>query len=156
MRLKRVRQPAVRPWFSPLMSWTMTEPAQDVLGTLVSDVGPAELAEQQPGRPQQAGGANLLLGRPPGGAVGIGLLGFPRPPHRHGNRNDNRGEPAGRGDVGSRLENVRRIGVVREPPPEESRWMIDGVATRHEPRVAELGLVAELRGRPLRRGPDKG
>ena len=177
MRLKRARQPAVRPWFSPFdvvddggagpgqqrrddeahaLAGPGGRETQDVLGPLVPDVGLAELAEQQAVLPEQPGGADLPLGRPPGGAVGLRMLGFPGAPHRHGDRHDDRREPARRGDVGAGLEDMRRIGVIREPPPEEGGRMIDRVAAGHEPRVAELGLIAELRGRPLRRGPDEG
>jgi len=49
-----------------------------------------------------------------------------------------------------------RIGVVGEPPPEEGGRAIDGVAVHQEPPIAEMGLIAKLRRRPLGRCPDKG
>ena len=54
------------------------------------------------------------------------------------------------------LEHVRGVGVVGEPPPEEGGRVIDRVVPSHEPGLAELGLVAELRRRPLGGSPDEG
>ena len=84
------------------------------------------------------------------------LLGLSRPPHRHGDGDDDRGDAAGSGDVGAFDEDVARIGVVGEPPPEEGWWLVDRPAEEFEPRVPELRLEAEPPGDPFRRRPDEG
>ena len=83
-------------------------------------------------------------------------LGLPRPPDRHGDGHDDRGDAAGRRDIGALDEDLARIGVVGEPPPEEGRRLVDGPAEDIKPGVAELRLEAELPCGPFRRRPDEG
>ena len=131
--------------------------AQDVLGSVMPQVAPAKSSEDRAVVAEQLGGAHLSLGREPGGAVGGDLAGFAGAPHRHGDRDRDRGEPAGRRDVGALDEHRRRVRVEVEPPPEERRRGVDRPAMQDlEPGQAELRLVAELPGRPLRRRPDEG
>ncbi len=52
-------------------------------------------------------------------------------------------------------EDVWRIGVEGEPPPEESRRRIDRPVAYGEPGRSELGLMSKGRGGPLRRRPDR-
>ena len=70
-------------------------------------------------------------------------------------RHDDRGDSAGRGDVGALDEDVARVGVIGEPPPEEGRRLVDGPPEELEPGMAELRLEAQPPCRPLRRCPDR-
>ena len=63
---------------------------------------------------------------------------------------------AGCRDIAALDEDVVRIGVVGEPPPEEGRRLIEGPAEEFEPGPAELRLKAELPCGPFRRRPEKG
>ena len=143
------------------MSWTIAEPdqvssvgdhkpdtlsgpgwreTQDMLRTIVAQILAAPLAEQDAIMAEQSGTANFRGLCPSGRAVGGDALHFSRPPDRHGDRHDDGGDSAGGGDVGAFDENVPRIGVVSEPPPEEGWRLIDGLAEYLEPRQTELGL----------------
>ena len=51
---------------------------------------------------------------------------------------------------------MRGIGLVGVPPLEQLPGLIDRSGEQHEPGRAQLGLVAELGGGPLRRCPDTG
>src|SRR3546814_11117373 len=77
--------------------------------------------------------ARLRLVRPAGGSIGFGILQFTRAPDRHADRDGGRDEPARYGDIGAAQEDVGRIGVEREPPPEESGRRIDRPVAKVEP-----------------------
>ena len=55
-------------------------------------------AEHHTVRPEQTRGPDFRLGRPPRRSIGHDILGFPCPPHRHGDCADDRSETAGGGD----------------------------------------------------------
>ncbi len=62
---------------------------------------------------------------------------------------------AGSGDVSALYEDIARIGVVGEPPPEEGWRMVNRPAEQLEPRVAKPRLKPELPRGPFRRRPDE-
>src|SRR5579863_4222810 len=93
---------------------------------------------------------------PARGPVGRAPFDLPRPPDRHGDGHDDRGDAAGRRDIGALDENITCVGVVGEPPPEEGRRLVDGPAEDVKPGVAELRLEVELPCGPFRRRPDEG
>ena len=130
--------------------------AQHMLRAVVAEIVAAPAAEQHAVVVKQAGLADLARLSPARGAVGGDPLDLARPPDRHGDGDDDGGDAAGRRDVGALDEDVARIGVVGEPPPEEGRRLIDGPAEQLEPGMAELRLEAELPSRPFRRRPDEG
>ena len=105
---------------------------------------------------EQAGLTNFPGLGPSGRAIGGDALYLPRPPDRHGDRHDDGGDSAGGGDVGALDEDVARISVVGEPPPEEGRRLIDWPTEYLEPRKAELGLERQTPSDPLRCSPDEG
>jgi len=125
-----------------------------MLRSIVPQVVTLETPKYDTVRRSKAGGANLRWCRPAGRPIGRRGLGFARPPHRHGNGNRDRDESTGRRDVGTLNEDLRRIGVIGVPPPEERRWEVDRYS-RHQlkPWLSELRLITELPGHPLRRGP---
>ena len=130
--------------------------AQDMLGAVMAKIVVAPSAEQHAVVAEQAGFANFARLGPARRAVGRDALDLSRPPDRHGDRNDDGGDPAGGGDIGALDEDLARIGVVGEPPPEEGRRLIERPAEDLEPRAAELGLERKAPGNPLRRSPDEG
>jgi hypothetical protein len=79
-----------------------------------------------------------------------------RAPDRHRDRHNDSGDPAKGGDIGALDEDMRRICVIGEPPPEESRRLIDRPPENFEPGTAELGLVGKAPSDPFRRGPHEG
>ena len=102
---------------------------------------------------EKPGLANLARLGPARGPVGRDLLHFARPPHRHGDGHDERGDAAGARDEAARDEDLVGVGVVGEPPPEEGGRLVDRPAEQHEPGMAELRLEGELPSGPLRRRP---
>ena len=129
---------------------------QDMLRAVVAQIVVAPSAEQHAIMAEQAGLANFTGLGPTRRAIGGDALDLPRPPDRHGDRHDDGGDSAGGGDVGALDEDVARIGVVGEPPPEEGRRLIERPAEELEPRAAELGLESKAPRDPLRRSPDEG
>src|SRR3546814_3376519 len=127
----------------------------NMLGAIVAQIGFAEPAEHDPFAPEHPGSAYLAPARPSRRTIGLGLLPFAGAPYRHGDRDDDRGEPTRRRNQRALVEDRRRIGVEGEPPPEEGRRRIDRIIAEAEPRVAKLGLEGERRRRPLCRAPDR-
>src|SRR3546814_13451787 len=127
----------------------------NMLGAIVAQIGFAEPAEHDPFAPEHPGSAYLAPARPSRRTIGLGLLPFAGAPYRHGDRDDDSGEPARRRDQRALVEDRRRIGVEGEPPPEEGRRQIDGIIAYEEPGFAEPGLEGERRRRPLCRAPDR-
>ena len=118
-------------------------------------IGPIEPAENNAVLVEQTGGLHFLRLGPARRSVGRDILGFACPPDRHADGNRYGDETTGRGDHTAFHEDRRRIGVVEIPPPEKGRWVIDRPTGNHEPGMAELGLEAELPGRPLCRSPGR-
>src|SRR6516164_9023257 len=116
----------------------------------MAEIVATEPPKYNPVRAGQPGGPNLAWGRPASRTIGGNVLGLPRTPHRHGDRDRNRDEPARCRDRAPLKEDAGRISVVEVPPPEE-RWRdIDGKPSpKFEPWPAELGLEAQSPGRPL-------
>ena len=129
---------------------------QHMLGTVVAEVAVAPAAEEHAVRAEEAGMAHFTRLCPARGPVGRAPFDLPRPPDRHGDGHDDRGDAAGRRDIGALDENITCVGVVGEPPPEEGRRLVDGPAEDIKPGVAELRLEAELPCGPFRRSPDEG
>ncbi len=129
--------------------------AQHMLRAVVAEIGVIELAKHNAVRAEKPGRLHLSAVGPAGGAVGLDVLRFARPPDRHANGNCDRDEAAGRRDIGALDKDRRRIGVVEIPPPEEGRRVIDRPARNLEPWMAELRLEAKAVCRPLRRGPGR-
>ena len=126
---------------------------QHMLRPVVAQIVAAEPPEHHAIVAEQTGGAHFPAFRPARRAIGLGIRQFTRAPYRHGDGDDDGGEPARHGDERAGLEYLRRIGVVAEPPPEEGRRRIDRPIPQHEPRSAKLRLVGERRGGPLCRRP---
>ena len=127
-----------------------------MLRTVVAQIVVSPSAEQRSIMAEQPCLSNFLGFGPTGGAVGGDALRFPGPPDRHGDRHGDGRDPAGGGDVRALDEDVARIRVVGEPPPEEGRRLIDWPAEEFEPWKAELGLEGQTPGDPLRCSPDEG
>jgi hypothetical protein len=127
-----------------------------MLRTIMAEIGVSEPTQHHAIIREQASGADLRICGPARGAIGHDILGFPCPPHRHGDRADNRNKAAGGGDRCAFEKGARRIGVERKPPPEEGRRRIKLQFPNHEPGIAELRLIAEPPGCPLRRRPRRG
>src|SRR5713101_4073867 len=113
--------------------------AQHMLRSIVPQVVTLETPEYDTVGPGKAGGTNLRTCGPASRTVGRRGLGFACPPHRHGNGNRDRDESARRRDVSALNEDLRRIGVIGVPPPEERRWKID--------RYSRYQLEAEVDNR---------
>src|SRR5664279_684512 len=104
-----------------------------MLRTIMAELGVSEPTQHHAIIREQASGAELVLRRPAGGAIGHDILRFPRPPHRHGDRADDRNEATRSSDDRTFEKDPRRIGVERKPPPEESRRRIKWEFRNHEP-----------------------
>ncbi len=130
--------------------------AQHMLGSIVAQIVPLEPAEHDAVGGQQPGATHLILVGPPRRAIGRDVARLARPPHRHPDRDADRGEPAGAGDQRPLVEDARRVGVVPVPPEEEGRRRIDRHAPDHIHRRAELRLKPQTPRHPLRRSPHRG
>ena len=130
--------------------------AQDVLGSVVAQIVPGEPAEDHAVLADQPGVADFARTRPARRAEGRDLARFAGAPHRHGDGDGDRDEPARRGDVGALIEDLRRVGVEPVPPPEEGRRWIYGKAQEPAPRRAEFGLERQPPRDPFRRAPGRG
>src|SRR5437588_10049901 len=122
-----------------------------MLRTIMTKIAAPESTQHHAIRIEQVGGADLPLGRPARRAIGDDILCPPRSPDRHGDRADDRSETARGGDHRALEKDPRRVSVERKPPPEESRRWIEWRAKNNEPGSAELRLIAEPPGSPLRR-----
>lgn len=68
------------------------------------------------------GGSHLLSTGPARRAIGLNVLGFACPPDGHADRHCIRNEGTRCRDEGALDKNLRCIGIVDEPPPEEVWW----------------------------------
>src|SRR6185437_15151800 len=127
-----------------------------MLRTVVAQIVVSPSPEQRSIMASEAGLSNFPGFGPPGRAISGGALCLPGPPYRHGDRHGDGRDPAGGGDVRALDEDVARIRVVGEPPPEEGRRLIERPAENLEPGAAKLGLEREAPSHPLRRSPDEG
>ena len=131
--------------------------AQHVFRPIVTQIVALELAEDDTVWCGQTGGTNLLTCRPAGRAIGRGNLGLTCPPHRHADRGGDRDKATGGRDIRALDKDIRRIGVVRVPPPEERGRQINRNAGSYfEPGLPQLRLITELPGDPLRGRPSRG
>src|SRR5690606_37552499 len=124
-----------------------------MLGTVMAQIVPVVSAEQDAIGAEQAGAADFPAISPSRRSVGGDVARFPRPDDRHEDGGGNGEEAARYRDYAALHEDRRRISIEGEPPPEESRRIIDRQARHLEPWVAKLGLEAEAEGNPLRRHP---
>src|SRR5690606_35639695 len=90
---------------------------------------------------------------PSGRAIGGGVLRLACAPDRHADGDGDGDEATRRRDDPALGEDLRRVGVVEIPPPEDGRRIIDRNAGEFEPRRAELGLKAEAPGDVLGGAP---
>ena len=127
-----------------------------MLRTVVAQIVVSPSPEQRSIMASEAGLSNFPGFGPPGRAISGGALCLPGPPYRHGDRHGDGRDPAGGGDVRALDEDVARVSIVGEPPPEEGRRLIDWPAEEFEPWKAELGLEGQTPSDPLRRSPDEG
>src|SRR5271166_4087884 len=127
-----------------------------MLRAIVAQVLVSPSAEQRSILAEQAGLANFPGLRPSRRAIGGDALCLPGAPNRHGDCYNDGGDPAGGGDVRPLDEDVPRIGVVSEPPPEEGRRLIDWPTEEFKPWATKLGLECETPRDPLRRSPEEG
>ena len=127
-----------------------------MLGAVVEKILLAPSAEQHAVVAEQAGLSNFARLSPARRAIGGDALHLSRPPDRHGDRDNNGGDSAGGGDVCALDEDVARIGVVREPPPEEGWRLVKRPTEDLEPRAAELGLERQAPRDPLGCSPNEG
>ena len=65
-----------------------------MLGAVMAEIVAVELPEHDAIRAQQAGGVDFRGDGPPGRAKGLGVLGLPRPPDRHADRDGDGDEAA--------------------------------------------------------------
>jgi hypothetical protein len=128
--------------------------AQHMLRSIVPEIMSLKTTEHNAVQAGETSSTKLQLTRPPCGTVRRRRFRFPGPPHRHRECGHDRDDPARCRDDCPFDEDVRYIGIVSVPPPEEGRRKIDRNARREfEPGLAELGLIAEPPRSPLRRGP---
>ena len=130
--------------------------AQHVLGAIMAQIVPAKPAEHHAVGTNEARRLHLVRLGPACRAIGGDGLGLACPPHRHGDRGGDGDEAAGRGNERAPAEDAGGIGVIGEPPGEESRREVDRHAGELEPRRPQLGLEAELPGDVLGRAPGRG
>src|SRR3546814_4620030 len=76
---------------------------ENMLGAIVAQIGFAEPAEHDPFAPEHPGSAYLAPARPSRRTIGLGLLPFAGAPYRHGDRDDDRGEPTRRARKSTRM-----------------------------------------------------
>ena len=128
---------------------------ENVLGTVVTEIVPGELAEDDAVGSEQTRRLHFAPFGPARRAVCLDVLRLAGAPDGHADGDGDGDEAPGRRDVGAFDEDRRRIGVVEVPPPEEGRRIIDRPARQIEPGGAELGLESKPPGRPLRRRPGR-
>src|ERR1700712_1289529 len=129
--------------------------AQDVLGAGVSEIPAIEAAEHDSVVPQKARSLDLPYIGPARRAVCRDLLGFPRPPDRQRDGDDDSSESAACGNAGALDEYSGRIGVELEPPDEKRNRLIHRPVPNREPGWAELRLKGETPGRPFGGAPEE-
>jgi hypothetical protein len=127
--------------------------AQDMLRTIVAQIAVLVTTEHDAVGAEQPGGADFLVFRPAGRTIGRDVARFPRADDRHGDGGGDGDEAARCGDDRALGEDLGRIGVEREPPPEEDRGIVDRPPRHLEPGGPELHLKAEPPCCPLRRRP---
>ena len=117
--------------------------AEDMLGSIMSEVILTKLAEHDTVRRGETSSVNFERRGPAGRAVGGGCLGFARAPYRHADRHCDRDEAARSGDIRTLNEDVWGVGVVGVPPPKEGRRQVDRHAgKRFAPWLSKLRLIA--------------
>src|SRR5580700_8985332 len=126
-----------------------------MLRTMVAEIGAAPAAHQHAVGMEKPRLADLPRLGPARGAIGRDPLYFTGTPHRHCDGNEEGCDSASPRDEAAGDENLMGIGVVREPPPEECRWLVDRPAEHGEPRLTEHRLEGELPSGPFRRCPEE-
>ena len=129
--------------------------AQHVLRSVMPQVAGGDTAKHDAAPRQQTRPADVAGPRPARRTVSGHVAALPRPPHRHGDGNDDRGGDAAGDDQRALQKDARRVGVEAEPPPEESEGRIDRQAAPERHRRAQLRLEAKAPGAPLRGRPDR-
>ena len=129
--------------------------AQHMLGPMMAQIGGMPSTQQHAIGVKEPGFADLPFVCPAGGAVGRGSLHLSRPPHGHGDGDNECGDSTGAGDEPAGHKNLVRVGVEREPPPKEGWREVDRPSEEREPGAAKLRLEGELPGCPFGRRPDE-
>ena len=127
--------------------------AKHMLGAVMTEIVAIIAAEHDTVGTEQARGFHLVLSGPAGGAVGRSAFRFAGAPDRHADGDGYGDEAARRRDHPALGEDLRRVGVVEIPPPEERRRIVDRQAEQGKPGRAELRLKAEAPCDILRRRP---
>ncbi len=125
-----------------------------MLRTIVAQIVAVLDAKEDAGGPHQSGARDLAVRGPARGAVGRDLPVLPRAPKRPGDSGGACHEARAPRQQPRLVEDIGRIGLVVEPPAEQRPRTIDRNIEQGEHRRAELRLMAEHRGGPLRRRPD--
>ena len=94
-------------------------------------------AEENTGRAGQSGLADFFSIGPTCGAVGRDQLGLPRAPDRHADGDHHGDQAAGASNGTTRVEDMRRVSVEKEPPLEQPPRVIDRRAEKVKPRSAQ-------------------
>jgi hypothetical protein len=94
--------------------------------------------------------------RPTGRAVGGDAARVAGPSDRQVERDNDRSNAISGGDRRTLDEDPRRISIIDEPPPEEGRRQIDGLAGDQKPGRSERLLKAKPPRRPLGSAPHFG
>src|SRR3546814_10165951 len=107
-----------------------------MFGTIVAQIALREVAKNDAIVAEHLDPPHFAFARPARRTISFGLLRFLCAPDRHANRDDDPGHRARHRDERAGLEDLRRIGVEREPPPEEG-W-------RPEEHTSELQSLMRI------------
>ncbi|MNL00149.1 hypothetical protein D3C87_1205710 [compost metagenome] len=124
-----------------------------MLRTIMAEIFVLVAAKHHAVVAKQASLYDLLALGPAGGAERLDVLGLARPPDRHEDGDRDSDQTTGCGDGSAFEKDMRCIGVVEIPPPEQGRRWIDLQAGKLEPWLPKLRLIAEPPRDPLRRAP---
>ena len=125
-----------------------------MLSAIVAEIIVLELAKHLAVVSQQSGLADVVASGPARRTVGVGIAVLAVAPDRHGNGDDDRDEAARGCDHPALVKDLRCVGIVGEPSPQQVIRSVDRMAEQREPRRAELSLQAECRCSPLGCCPD--
>ena len=116
-----------------------------MLSAIVAEIIVLELAKHLAVVSQQSGLADVVASRPARRTVGVGIAVLAVAPDRHGNGDDDRDEAAEVAIIPPlSKKNLRCVGIVGEPSPQQVIRSVDRMAEQREPRRAELSLQARV------------
>ena len=128
---------------------------QHVFWSVVAKVIAVEFTQHHAIRTKKFGCPHLRRIGPARRAISLNIPGLTRPPDCHADRHGDRNEGARRDNERALDKDLRCIGIVDKPPPEEGWRVVELPTQQLEPWAAKLRLVSEAPGSPLGRSPDR-